>query len=124
EEAWLDFAQMVASWLLRGYGPLTVTEKDGSGNDGKVVGLIPVDHEYGDPEPEIGWFLTEAAEGKGYAAEAARAVLPWLERLFGPAGFVAYVDAGNDRSAAVARRLGARRDAAAEAALPGEPTMV
>jgi RimJ/RimL family protein N-acetyltransferase len=119
EEAWLDFAQIVASWMLRGYGPLTITARDG----GQVLGLLAVDHEYGDPEPELGWFLTADAEGKGYATEAARAALPWLTGVFGDGGFVAYVDPTNARSDAVAERLGGRRDTAAEAAL-AEPVRV
>jgi RimJ/RimL family protein N-acetyltransferase len=112
EAAWLDFCQLLASWPLRGYGPLTITARDG----GEVLGLLPVDHEYGDPEPELGWMLVAGAEGKGYATEAARAVLPWLESLFGAGGFVIYT-ADNPRSSAVAGRLGARRDAVAEAEL-------
>lgn len=110
EEAWLDFCQLVASWPLRGYGPLTITARA----DGRVLGLLPIDHEYGDPEPELGWMLVADAEGLGYATEAARAVLPWLTELFGAGGFVIYT-ADNARSSAVAERLGARRDPVAEA---------
>jgi RimJ/RimL family protein N-acetyltransferase len=110
EEAWLDFCQLVASWPLRGYGPLTITGRA----DGAVLGMITIDHEYGDPEPELGWFLVLAAEGQGYATEAARAVLAWMDALFGPGGWVIYTS-DNPRSSAVAVRLGARRDPVAEA---------
>ncbi len=112
EEAFADFCQGAAGWLLRGAGMWTVTGK----GTGEVLGWLYLWQEFGDPEPELGWVLTEAAEGNGYASEAAKAVLPHALRLFGAGGFVSYVDAGNDRSARVAEGLGERRDRAAEAA--------
>jgi RimJ/RimL family protein N-acetyltransferase len=115
EESWLDFNQLVASWLLRGYGPLTITAKV----DGAVLGLLALNLEYGDAEPEVGWLLAPGARGRGYATEAARAVKPWLDGLFGAGGYVSYVAPGNATSNAVAERLGGRRDPVAEAALAG-----
>ena len=103
EEAWLDFTQIVAGWLLRGHGGLTITARA----DGKVLGLVLLGFEWGDPEAELGWLLTEAAEGHGYATEAARALRDWGQDLLGPDGFVSYISTGHDASAAVARRLGA-----------------
>ncbi|MEM8871248.1 MAG: GNAT family N-acetyltransferase [Pseudomonadota bacterium] len=100
-DIWLDFNQMVASWPLRGFGPWAI---DTIGSD--TVGLLPVDHEFGDPEPEIGWFLTPVARGQGLATEAARAA---LSALLGPMGFdsiVSYIDVDNIASRAVAERLG------------------
>lgn len=116
ESAFADFCQGCAGWLLRGTGMWTLCAK---GSD-DPVGWVYLWQEWGDPEPELGWVLTEAAEGQGYAEEAARAVLPTAFHLYGPGGFVSYIDAGNDRSTRLADRLGARRDLAAEAAL-GEP---
>jgi RimJ/RimL family protein N-acetyltransferase len=54
-------------------------------------------------QPELGWTLRPEHWGHGYATEAARAVLDWYEtdRL------VSLIQPGNDRSQAVARRLGA-----------------
>ena len=106
EEAWLDFAQLVASWLLRGYGVWSVERRA----DGRLIGFLPLDHEFGDPEPEIGWFPAEA-QGQGYATEAAAAARRFaLERLGFPT-LVSYVDRANRRSIGVAERLGARREA-------------
>ncbi|UFQ17378.1 MULTISPECIES: GNAT family N-acetyltransferase [Streptomyces] len=56
-------------------------------------------------EIEIGWRLARAAWGKGYATAAAHATLERLRAARVPA-VTAVVDAGNERSAAVARRLG------------------
>jgi len=106
QDAWLDFSQCVSSWLLRGFGWLTVTRK----SDRAVLGLVGYAQEYGDPEPELGWLLTEAAEGQGYATEAARAMLPLGHDLIGPGRFVSYVDSANRRSRRLAERLGAILD--------------
>jgi RimJ/RimL family protein N-acetyltransferase len=113
DAAFADFCQGVAGWMLRGAGMWTVTLE---GQDAPL-GWIYLWIEHGDPEPELGWVLTEAAEGRGYAREAAAAVLPLGIEIFGPGGFVSYIDAANDRSARIARALGARRDPAAEAAM-------
>lgn len=72
--------------------------------------LIPEDAQ--GPEVEIGWRLTGAARGRGYAVEAAAAL---VEHGFGALGLsriVAEVYHANAASNAVARRLGFR-------ALPG-----
>lgn len=107
EDGWLDFNQMIASWLLRGFGALTVTARA----DGAVLGLVSIDHEWGDPEPEIGWLLTEEAEGHGYGQEASAAILAYGLDLLGPGTLVAYVEDGNDRSARLATAIGGVRDA-------------
>jgi RimJ/RimL family protein N-acetyltransferase len=119
EEAFADFCQGVAGWMLRGSGMWTVTLADSDA----AIGWIFLWQEMGDPEPEMGWILTEAAEGHGHATEAARAVMPHALRLYGAGGFVSYIDRENAASVGVATRLGARRDPAAEAAL-GDPELV
>lgn len=116
EEAWLDFCQLVACWPLRGYGPWTVEPRAG----GAALGAIVVNHEYGDPEVELGWAVAQGAEGRGVATEAARAARAHLFASMGFATLVSYVDPDNLRSVAVATRLGAARDRAAETALNHE----
>ncbi len=111
DEAFADFCQGIAGWLLRGAGMWTVTLH----GDDAPLGWIYLWQEMGDPEPEIGWVLTEAAEGRGYASEGARAVLPHAVALFGADGFVSYIAAQNHASARIAIALGATRDAKAEA---------
>lgn len=118
EEAFGDFAQAVAGWMLQGMGAWTITAK---GSDA-ALGWVYLWQEFGDPEPELGWVMVHGAEGRGYASEAALAVLPLALRLLGPGGFVSYIDAGNLASARIAVKLGARRDLVAEAAL-GEPDL-
>ncbi|MEZ5732221.1 MAG: GNAT family N-acetyltransferase [Paracoccaceae bacterium] len=119
EGAWNDFCQAVAGWLLRGAGVWTITRA----TDGECLGFGYLWQEYGDPEPEIGWVLTAAAEGQGYAREAAEAIRAHAFGTLGWPTVVSYIDIGNTRSARLAERLGATRDPLAEAAF-GEPVMV
>lgn len=111
DAAFADFCQGIAGWMLRGSGMWTITRLDTEA----PIGWVYLWQEMGDPEPELGWVLTEAAEGQGYAVEAAREVLPHALNLYGAGGFVSYIDAGNDRSARLAAALGADRDPKAEA---------
>lgn len=117
-EAYNDFCQAVAGWMLRGSGMWTMTLRD----DDAPLGWLYLWREFGEADDEIGWVLTEAAEGKGYAHEAALAVLPHALALFGAGGFVSFIDEANTASARLATRLGAARDAATEAAM-GEPAL-
>ncbi len=59
---------------------------------------------------EIGWRLVPEAWGKGYASEAARALLTFGFDTLGFEEIVSFAVAGNRRSTDVMRRLGMRRD--------------
>jgi RimJ/RimL family protein N-acetyltransferase len=110
EGAWSDFTATIAGWLLRGHGLWTVAAKA----DGAVLGFVLVNMEAGDREPELGFFLREAAEGKGYAFEAAMAARDHALKVLKLDRLVSYIAPGNVRSQALARRLGAWHDAAAD----------
>lgn len=112
EDAWFDFIQLAASWMLHGFGGWTITMK---GSD-IPLGFVLIGFEPGDREPELGWLLSEAAEGQGIAEEAARAVRAFADRL-GLRSLVSYIDNANTRSSALAGRLAARPDMAATHAL-------
>ena len=102
-DAWFVFCNDVAGWQLRGFGLWAVDLRDGT-HLGQV-GIQRPDHF---PEPELGWFLHDGHEGRGYATEAARAALGWARGRV--ASLVSYIAPGNDRSVAVAERLGATLD--------------
>jgi len=80
--------------------------------DGSVLGFTgaqPWPWDWGPAgEIEIGWRLGRASWGKGYATAAAQAALESV-RAAGVRHVVAMVDARNERSIAVTRRLGMRR---------------
>jgi RimJ/RimL family protein N-acetyltransferase len=106
EAAFRDFAEAVAGWMLRGHGLWSVERR----GDGALLGFLPLHIEAGDPEREVGYMLCEAAEGNGYAAEAARAARDFAYGTLGWRGVVSYVDPANTRSIATAERLGATPD--------------
>lgn len=60
---------------------------------------------------ELGWVLAPEHEGHGYATEAAAALLQVAFDGFGAHRVVARMDPDHDGSAAVATRLGMRREA-------------
>ena len=101
---WRTFASLIGHWLMRGTGCFVLQLKDDPAPLGQVGPWFPGDW----PEREVGWTLwTPEAEGKGYATEAARAVLAHVFRDLGWPTAVSYIDPDNSRSIAVAERLGA-----------------
>ncbi|MGW7382522.1 GNAT family N-acetyltransferase [Streptomyces sp. NPDC054794] len=78
---------------------------------GEVIGFTgaqPWERKWGPTgEIEVGWRLGRAHWGKGYVTAAARETLERL-RAAGVPSVVAMVDASNERSIAVTRRLGMR----------------
>ena len=77
-----------------------------------MAGLDPVDDEMPFTGVEAGWRLARAAWGKGYATEAARAVLAYGFEVLDLPEILAVAVAGNERSHAVMRRLGMTHDPA------------
>lgn len=101
-DAAFDFGQMAAGWVLRGYGSLSIRPRDAE----TYLGTVLVHHEFGDPEPELGWLLVAGAEGKGYAREAAAAMKAWAWEHSGLTTLVSYMDPDNLRSRRLAEALG------------------
>jgi RimJ/RimL family protein N-acetyltransferase len=60
---------------------------------------------------EIGWVLNPACGGRGFAAEAVRAVLDLAFTRYGLHRVAARMDARNDASARLARRVGMQQEA-------------
>ena len=117
-DAWYDFSNMVAAWLLRGHGLWTVTSRQ----DGTILGFVVLGFEPGDEEHELGFMMTAEAEGHGYAAEAAEAARAYGFAEMKLPSLVSYIDADNTRSVALAKRIGAFADGFVTA--PAEPDAV
>ncbi len=114
-EAWAEFTGYTALWLLHGHGLWTIDAQTTPS-----AGFVLLGYEYDDPEPELGIFLTERAEGQGYAQEALEAARSHAFDALAWDSVASFVDPGNTRCIALMERAGAARDAKAETALSDE----
>ncbi|THD85178.1 N-acetyltransferase [Aliigemmobacter aestuarii] len=115
---WREWASDVGQWPLMGYGPFAVDM------GGDYVGEVGIYHAADFPAPELGWFVTPAAEGRGIALEAARAVMGWVRRALGWDEIINIIDPANVRSIALGLRLGGRIDPARAGIDPGDVVIV
>jgi RimJ/RimL family protein N-acetyltransferase len=124
--ATLDRAQSDAAFdrisqalATRGWG-LWAIEHDGRFLG--FTGLSPVGFEAAfTPAIEIGWRLRRDAWGRGFATEAARAVVRFAFEDLGLDELVSFTSVGNARSRAVMERLGMTRDPADDFDNPNVP---
>ena len=117
-EAWNAFTCEAGSWVIDGFGYWMATRKD----TGEAVAFVGITQPPHYPETELGWLVTEAAEGQGFAREAAEAARAWGLGKMGLSTLVSYIDPDNARSIALAERLGAVRDH--DARVPSANTLV
>ena len=75
-ESWRMMAALIGHWQLRGYGPYALEEKQSS----QVIGTCGLWYPNDWPEPEIKWALARKFWGKGFASEAAKAVLVMITK--------------------------------------------
>ncbi len=101
--AWKQMALFIGHWPLRGFG-MWALEDAASGH---LVGRAGYYQPEGWPGAELGWLLGRQWWGRGMATEAARAALAQRDR-FGIERLISLVRPANERSSAVAARLGAR----------------
>ncbi len=100
-EGWLRSSQ--AEWAERGHGRLAIVVRE----SGEFLGRTGLKYWPQFEETEIGWALHPEARGRGYATEAARAVLRWgFERFPELPLITAMIQPENAASIAVAERLG------------------
>jgi RimJ/RimL family protein N-acetyltransferase len=100
--AWRTMAVFVGHWALRGYGLFVVEEK----SSGAFVGRIGAWRPEGWVGLELGWSLARAFWGRGYAYEAACVARDWMRSTLAPERIVSLIHVDNQRSQALARRLG------------------
>lgn len=106
EESWGRFLRYAGHWRLLGYGYWMVETHDGAfvGEVGFANARRAIDPPLNGPEG--GWVLTPSAHGKGYATEAVRAALAWLEETHAPPQTVCIIQPDNVASIKVAQKLG------------------
>lgn len=101
-QVWRSMMSMAGSWSLHGWAMFSVIEKD----TGQWVGRLGPWTPHGWPGTEVGWGLTRAATGKGYATEGAEASIDWAFDTLGWTEVIHCIDPDNRGSAKVAERLG------------------
>lgn len=109
-EAWRHTAMFFGHYHMRGYTTFAVETKD----TGDCIGCIGPWYPGYWPEPEIGYSLISGAQGKGYATEAAAASLSFAYTTLGWTTAISCIDARNEGSKSVARKLGATYEGAVD----------
>ncbi len=106
--AWRVFSVFAGHWTLRGFGPFIMVLKSRQ----IAIGAVGPWYPQGWPEPELTWSLWDACwEGQGFVTEAMTLVRRHVSEVMGWTTAVSYIEPGNIRSMAVARRLGGVVDA-------------
>ena len=95
--------EIIGHWHLRGFGRWIVADK----TTDRALGVVGLFHPDDWPEREIAWSVFAEGEGKGIAYEAALASRKYAYEKLGWTTAVSMVTKGNDRSAALALRMGA-----------------
>ena len=108
EDAWRKLLCGAACWNIFGWGYWAVERRA----DARMIGQLGfADFKRGiepaiEDIPEMGWLFAAEASGQGYATEAGRAALDWIDAALGPKEVVAIIDAANTASIRVAEKLG------------------
>ncbi|MBD5514792.1 MAG: GNAT family N-acetyltransferase [Lachnospiraceae bacterium] len=87
-----------------GYGMWTVLTKEGT-----VIGRAGISWREGFNLPELGFVIGVPWQGQGYAYEVCRAILDYAREELGFTQVQALVMEGNEKSAALCRKLGFRK---------------
>lgn len=101
-DAWRWFTMNVGHWHWHGYGYFVIETKAG-----EVAGISGIWNPETWPEPELGWVVFDGFEGRGIAYEAAARARRWAYEDLGFTTLTSNIVPSNERSKALARRLGA-----------------
>jgi RimJ/RimL family protein N-acetyltransferase len=108
EEVWARLMRYAGHWALLGFGYWVVRDKQRGRFLGEV-GFADFQRQI-EPSlegtPEIGWALSPAAHGRGYATEAVRAALRWAEAQWPAANTACIIAPDNTASLRVAQKCG------------------
>lgn len=104
--AWRHLSSFLGQWPLRGYGTWAVERT----SDGVLVGRVGFLDPPGWPGNEMAWTLARSAWGQGYAFEASRAAIDYGRAHLGVGALISLIRENNQRSIALAERLGATNE--------------
>ncbi len=91
DDAWRHLALQIAHWRLKGFGYGAVEEKE----TGDFVGCFGLWQSPGWPELELGYWLLNRHQGKGYAFEAAQKCQEYARDVLKADSLVSHIDPGN-----------------------------
>lgn len=103
-EAWHHLAQQIGNWQLQGFGFWAVDEKDT--ND--FVGCVGLQQPPGWQDLEVGYWLVNKHQGKGYAFEATTSCINYAKNILQANSLVSYINPKNVASINLAKKLGAK----------------
>ncbi len=106
EESWRLIATYIGHYQLKGYSYPAVVEK----STGELIGTVGLWNSELWPEMELGYWIFNEMQGKGYATEAGIAVKNYAFDVLKTSSLVSYIDPENQASVSVAERLGAQED--------------
>jgi RimJ/RimL family protein N-acetyltransferase len=124
DEVWARLLRYAGSWKLLGFGYWAICERE-SGRFLGEGGFHDLKRDLRpsfDGAPEIGWGLTPAAQGHGYAYEATRAMLDWSDEALDAMRTVCMIGPENVASLKLAEKLGYREYARTD--YRGEPIIL
>ena len=104
--AFTKIASRIGHWAMLGYGIWHVDDR----SNGDFLGWAGVMNPPGWHEPELAWTVFAHGEGKGFAYEAATAARAFAAQHLKLDRPISYIRADNDRSRALAKRLGATHE--------------
>jgi RimJ/RimL family protein N-acetyltransferase len=111
QEAWARLLRFAGLWDLLGLGYWLVEEKATGrflGQAGFAINRREIDASARD-DPEIGWVMAPAAQGRGFASEAAAAVVAWGDANLAGRRTVCLIAPENLASLRIAEKVGYRR---------------
>jgi RimJ/RimL family protein N-acetyltransferase len=116
EQSWSRLLRYKGSWHLLGFGFWAIEER----TSGRFIGEAGFLEARRDITPSIegtletGWVLDPSAHGKGYAAEALKAMIEWGQMNFPGRTMTCIVHPENAASLRLAAKLGFRETARAD----------
>jgi RimJ/RimL family protein N-acetyltransferase len=124
EDVWGRLLRYAGHWPLMGYGYWAIEDK----SFGRFIGEAgfadfkrDITPSLGD-DPEIGWALTPAAHGKGYATEIVTALVEWGDANLSSKRTVCLIHPDNSPSIYVAKKCGYKEFA--RTTYKGQPTIL
>lgn len=108
DEAWTRFLRQAGHWKVLGYGSFGVFEK-ASGSFVGEVGFGDFRRGLGgdfDYCPEASWMIVAEARQQGYATEAIRTAVEWMEECREASRTVCIIHSRNRSSLRIAHKLG------------------